>query len=287
MFAHAFLVWITAVTPERYMGTAVRMVLVGPNRWTAQLGSALASYSVPWLAHTRRSASLSPWRRRAGSINLLGVREKHGMVPLSTTGHNPVRLLLSSVSVVWRRPRWASAALLPPSPPHRSSDSWFLSIFFTRVVGFTLQQWLQVPEHHVRYQCCRQPHLGLGRRSHRLAPNHHVHRRVRMRRHDAGLVLRAGRIRRKLCACGYRRHGLWHGPGRFCSIGAIMATLAPESRGAAMSIMNLGSGISTFIGSAVAGVFLPILGVSGVIWIFGIYVRCRSRNQLYVTASRG
>ena len=54
----------------------------------------------------------------------------------------------------------------------------------------------------------------------------------------------------------------------FVPLGAIMATLAPESRGAAMSIMNLGSGLSTFIGPAIAGVFLPLLGVSGVIWIF-------------------
>ena len=35
-----------------------------------------------------------------------------------------------------------------------------------------------------------------------------------------------------------------------------------------MSIMNLGSGMSTFIGPAVAGAFLPLLGVSGVIRIF-------------------
>jgi hypothetical protein len=30
-----------------------------------------------------------------------------------------------------------------------------------------------------------------------------------------------------------------------------------------MSIMNLGSGLSTFIGPAIAGVFLPLLGASG------------------------
>ena len=54
----------------------------------------------------------------------------------------------------------------------------------------------------------------------------------------------------------------------FVPIGAMMAILAPESRGAAMSIMNLGSGMSTFIGPVIAGVFLPLLGVSRVIWIF-------------------
>jgi len=56
-------------------------------------------------------------------------------------------------------------------------------------------------------------------------------------------------------------------------IAAIMAVLAPESKGAAMSIMNLGSGMSTWIGPAIAGIFLPLMGVSGVIWIFAfLYV---------------
>ncbi len=54
----------------------------------------------------------------------------------------------------------------------------------------------------------------------------------------------------------------------FVPIAAIMAVLALESKGAALSIMNLGSGMSTWIGPAVAGLFLPLLGVSGVIWIF-------------------
>ena len=56
----------------------------------------------------------------------------------------------------------------------------------------------------------------------------------------------------------------------YVPIAAIMSILAPESRRATMSIMNLGSGMSTFIGPAIAGVFLPLLGVSGVMWLFAI-----------------
>lgn len=37
-----------------------------------------------------------------------------------------------------------------------------------------------------------------------------------------------------------------------------------------MSITNLGSGLRTFLGPAVAGVILPLMGVSGVIWIFAL-----------------
>ena len=45
----------------------------------------------------------------------------------------------------------------------------------------------------------------------------------------------------------------------FVPIAAIMAVLAPESKGAAMSIMNLGSGMSTLIGPAIAASFCPCL----------------------------
>ena len=56
----------------------------------------------------------------------------------------------------------------------------------------------------------------------------------------------------------------------FVPLGAIMAMLAPESRGAAISIYNLGSGISIWLGPALAGVFLPRVGVAGVMWIFAL-----------------
>ena len=56
----------------------------------------------------------------------------------------------------------------------------------------------------------------------------------------------------------------------FVPLSAIMASLAPESRGAAMSVMNLGSGTSIWLGPAIAGVFLPRVGVAGVIWIFAL-----------------
>jgi MFS family permease len=56
----------------------------------------------------------------------------------------------------------------------------------------------------------------------------------------------------------------------FVPSAAIMATLAPESRGAAMSIMNMGSGISIWLGPAIVGLALPHYGVVGVIWIFAL-----------------
>jgi MFS family permease len=49
-----------------------------------------------------------------------------------------------------------------------------------------------------------------------------------------------------------------------------MAALAPTRKGAAMAILNLGAGASTWVGPAIVGVFLPLLGVAGVMWIFAV-----------------
>jgi MFS family permease len=56
----------------------------------------------------------------------------------------------------------------------------------------------------------------------------------------------------------------------YTPLGAIMAALAPARKGAAMAILNLGAGASTWVGPAIVGVFLPLLGVAGVMWIFAV-----------------
>ena len=54
----------------------------------------------------------------------------------------------------------------------------------------------------------------------------------------------------------------------YVPLSALVPSLAPDNKGAAMSILNLGAGLSTFVGPAIVGVFIGSLGVSGVIWIY-------------------
>ena len=59
----------------------------------------------------------------------------------------------------------------------------------------------------------------------------------------------------------------------YVPLSAIMPTLAPENKGAAMSVLNLGAGLSTFVGPALVGIFISSVGALGVIWIFsGLYL---------------
>jgi MFS family permease len=66
--------------------------------------------------------------------------------------------------------------------------------------------------------------------------------------------------------------GMFYGAtlSAYTPLGAIMAALAPARKGAAMSILNLGAGASAWVGPAIVGVFLPLLGVAGVMWIFAV-----------------
>jgi polyol permease family len=269
LFAFGFLVWITAVTPERYLGTAVGWFWSARTGGLPTLGALFASFAVP-----RVGAYSTLWISVAmvftgGLIALLGVRERSGMKPLSTTGQHPIRLVLSSVSIVWRHPKVGLGGIVATiTTTSEFGFLVFLPIFFTRVVGFTLEQWLQILS--IMFATNVIANLFWG----------WVGDRIGWRR----TITFAGS-----CGCAVTTLGLYYVPhayganyalavaagmaygtalAGFVPIGAIMATLAPESRGAAMSIMNLGSGMSTFIGPAVAGLFLPLLGVSGVIWIF-------------------
>jgi MFS family permease len=202
-------------------------------------------------------------------IALFGVRERHGSKPLSKTGENPLTLLLSSVSIVWKHPKVGLGGIVATiTTTSEFGFLVFLPIFFIHVIGFTLQQWLQVLS--IMFATNVVANLIWG----------WVGDKIGWRR----TITFIGS-----CGCALTTLGLYYVPhlfganyplvvaagmaygtalAGFVPIGAIMATLAPESRGAAMSIMNLGSGMSTWIGPAIAGVFLPLLGVSGVIWIF-------------------
>lgn len=47
----------------------------------------------------------------------------------------------------------------------------------------------------------------------------------------------------------------------------------PDNKGAAMSILNLGAGLSTFLAPAIAGLLFKSLGAGGVLFIYaGFYL---------------
>ena len=59
----------------------------------------------------------------------------------------------------------------------------------------------------------------------------------------------------------------------FVPLSALMPSLAPERKGAAMSALNFGAGASAFLGPLVVTIALAPFGVGGVMWIYaGLYL---------------
>ena len=263
------MVWVAAVTPERYLATAIGWFWSARTGGLPTLGALLASFCVPLLGAYKTLWVSVALVAVGGLIVLFGVNESHGTTPLSTTGENPLKVLFTGVSIVWKHPKVGLGGIVATiTTTSEFGFLVFLPIFFIHVIGFTLEQWLQILS--IMFATNVVANLFWG----------YIGDRIGWRR----TITFAGS-----CGCALTTLGLFYVPhvfganyplvvaagmaygitlAGFVPIAAIMAVLAPESKGAAMSIMNLGSGMSTFIGPAIPGVFLPLLGVSGVIWIF-------------------
>ncbi len=274
LFAFGFLVWITKVTPQWYMATAVGWFWFARTGGLPTLGSLFASYSVPHFGAYPSLWLSTIFVAIGGLIALLGVRESHGTVGVRDPGKHPFSVLVSSLSIVWRKPRVGLGGIVAiVTTTSEFGFLLFLPIYYVHTVGFTLPQWLQILS--IMFATNVIFNLIWG----------YVGDRIGWR----VVVTVVG-----ACGCAVTSLGLFYIPhifganylfvalaamaygaalAGFVPLGAIMAMLAPESRGAAISIYNLGSGISIWLGPALAGVFLPRVGVAGVMWIFaGMYL---------------
>jgi len=270
-FAYGFLCWVAAVTPERYLGTAVGWFWSARTGGLPTLGALLASFAVPLIGGYKTLWVSVALVAIGGLIALLLVKEKRGTLPLSTTGENPLAVLFTGVSILWRHPKVALGGIVATITT--TSEFGFLvclPIFYVQKVGFTEGQWLQIVS--IIFATNVVANLFWG----------WVGDKIGWRR----TITFVG-----ACGCALTTMGLFYVPhifgpnfilvmlagmaygialAGFVPIAAIMAVLAPESRGASMSIMNLGSGLSMFTGPAIVGIFQPMFGISGVIWIFAL-----------------
>lgn len=58
----------------------------------------------------------------------------------------------------------------------------------------------------------------------------------------------------------------------YVPLSALVPSLVKDDKGAAMAVLNLGAGLAVFAGPLIVGVFYPLVGAEGVIWILaGLY----------------
>lgn len=58
----------------------------------------------------------------------------------------------------------------------------------------------------------------------------------------------------------------------YVPLSALIPSLVQKDKGAAMAILNLGAGLAVFVGPAIVGLFIGLIGDEGVVWILaGLY----------------
>ena len=271
LFAYGFLIWITAATPARQLGTAVGWFWFAFTGGLPTLGSFVASFTVPLIGPYPTLWISLGLVLVGGLVALFGTREPTGFHRLAPVGENPLKTVLASITIAWRVPKTAIGCvvrIINTAP--QFGFFVFLPIYFTQTVGFTLAAWLRLLSAIFVSNIIWNLLFGIigdklgWRRTVALCGGVGSAITTLMLYYTPTLF----GANYTLCIIA----GVMYGAtlAGYVPLSALMPSLAPDHRGAAMSMLNLGAGASTWVGPAIVGLCLAPFGVGGVMWIFAI-----------------
>jgi polyol permease family len=271
LFAYGFLVWISVAAPQHRLGTAVGWFWFSLTGGLMMLGPLAASFLIG-----RIGPYMTLWSSLGavvigGVIALFGLQESVGKRRLAPPGEHPLLTLFSSVSIAWRKPKTAVGCvvrIINTAP--QNGFIVFFPIYFTKTVGFELEQWLQILSFMFFSNIIW--NLLFGIIGDRLGWRRTVAYCGGMGSAITTLMLY---YTPHLLGANYPLVALaaaCYGAtlAGYVPLSALMPSLAPENKGAAMSLLNLGAGASNWVGPAIVGLFLPMVGVGGVMWIYAM-----------------
>lgn len=283
LFAFGFLVWITVATPTRNLGKSLGWFWFAFAGGFPTLGSLIASYLIPLIGPYR--TLWWPLAFVAGSVMaLLGVREPLGTRRLVPAGENPIKTLLSSVTIVWQIPKIGIGGIIRTINTAAQFGFFvFLPVYCTVTVGFTLGEWLRLLTAMSVTNVIWNLLFGIigdkfgWRRTVALCGGAGCATTTLMFYYS----LQGSPANYTLAVMA----GMCYGAtlSAYTPLGAIMAALAPNRKGAAMSILNFGAGASSWVGPGIVGLFLPLVGVGGVMWIFAVLYAISAVLTLFMT----
>jgi MFS family permease len=206
-----------------------------------------------------------------GLVALLGVSEPVGRRRLAPPGENPVKTVLTSVTIAWRNPKVGIGGIVRAiNTTSMFGFLVYLPTFFTVDVGFTMPQWLRLLS--VMFLSNVIWNLLFG-----IMGDKFGWRKTVAAFGGVGCAItvlclyytpRTFGANYPLCLLAGALYGATL--AGYVPLSALMPTLAPKNKGAAMSILNVGAGASAWLGPGIVAVFLPMLGVIGVCWIFSV-----------------
>ncbi|MGW1840559.1 MFS transporter [Streptomyces sp. NPDC002067] len=274
LFAFGFLVWITATAPKARMGTAVGWFYVAFTGGLPTLGSLVAGVTNPLFGHLGTLWVALAIIAVGGAFCLLGVRERTGFARLAPPEVRPVQSLLSSLSIAWTHPKVAVGCVVRViNTAPEFGFLVFLPTFFAKELHFGEGRWLTLLA--VIYGTNVFCNLLFGVIGDKIGWRKTI---ASFGGIGCAITTLALYFVPKAVGSNYTVAlvvGMLYGVtlAGFVSISALIPALAPDNKGGAMALLNLGAGGAAFVGPAIVSVFLEPLGPSGVVIIFAaLYV---------------
>lgn len=273
LFAYGFLVWIVAATPARKLDMAMGWFWVAYAAGLPTLGSLVASFTVPRIG-ALATFWLSLLLVAAGALlALLCVKDAAGAKRLAPPDEKPLASLAGSISIMWKEPKTSLGAVVRTFNT-ASMFGFFVVLpgFFMDVIGFTLEEWLRLVT--VIFVSNIAGNLISSRLANRIGLRNTV---IWMGAVGSAISTPLFFYMPQLFPGNFYVAGLFgalYGMtlGGFVPLSALMPLLVPRNRAAALSVLSLGAGASTWVGPAIVAIFSASLGVAGIVWIFaGLY----------------
>jgi polyol permease family len=145
LFAFGFLVWITVVTPQRRLSSAMGWFWFAFTGGLPTLGSAVASFFVPRIGAYNTLWLSTGFVSLGGLAMLVGVREQRGRARLVAADERPIEALIRSVTIAWQKPKTGIGCIVRIINTAPEFGFFvFLPAFFTEVIGFSMTVWLRL-----------------------------------------------------------------------------------------------------------------------------------------------
>lgn len=270
LFAFGFLVWITGTAPTARLGTAVGWFYFAFTGGLPTLGSLWSSFTNPLLGQLGTLWSALLLILAGGAFALLGANKRPGGERLAPPETTTKESLLNSVSIIWTHPRvlvGCFVRIINTAP--QFGMLVYLPRIFSDDVGFGESKWLQLLA--IIYGTNIFFNLIFGALSDKIGW------RTTIATFGAlGCAVSVTVLYFVPTALGPDYYwvavlaGMLFGAtlAGFVPISALIPSMAPENKGGSMALLNLGAGGATFVGPAIASLFLPLVGAGGVTIIF-------------------
>ncbi|WP_069384335.1 MFS transporter [Halomonas caseinilytica] len=270
LFIYSFVVWIARTAPDNRLASAMGWFWAMYSVGIGFFGTYIPSYTLPLIGFMGTLWFSLIWIVAAALIGLLMMREDEGAQgkALSST-KDKLKELSLGITLLFENRNISLAFIVRIINQHSLFGFMvIMPIFFTDKLGFTTPEWLRIWGAVFITTIATNVLWGIcGDRFGWL-------RQIRW----FGCIGMA-----ITCLAFYYIPQAYPGNNlvaiaiaiiygvtlsAFVPMSAMFPVLAPEHRGAAISIHNLSVGLSNFVGPAIATLLLPWVGTEGVIWAY-------------------